>query len=56
MLNDIWYLFFADNPEVNLIEKLKIIRPLVALSEDPDDICVYNFWAKEAGIPEIKRK
>lgn len=55
MLIDIWFFFFADNPETNLKEKLEIIRPLVAIS-DNDDICIFNYWAKKAGIPEIGHK
>lgn len=56
MLVDIWYFFFADNPETNTKEKLEIIRPLVALSGDGDDIRIFNFWAGHTGAPEIKQE
>lgn len=56
MLIEMWYYFFKDNPDRNVKEKLEIIRPLVSLSDNDDDIRIFNFWAKKAGVSEISHK
>ena len=53
ILTDIWCYFFIDGAETNIKEKLEIIRSIVSLSE-PNDIALYNYWAKKEGIELIK--
>lgn len=54
MLTDIWCRFFGDGAAHNTREKLEIMRPLILLS-DIEDITLYNYYAKQEGIPLIER-
>lgn len=53
MITDIWCRFFEDNSFENLREKLEIIRPLVKLSS-PEDIIIFNYWAKKSDVSLIR--
>lgn len=52
-MREIWYWFFFDEPETNIVRKLEIIRPLVTLGTQ-EDITLFNYWAKKAGYPIIE--
>ena len=39
--------------EVNIKEKLEIIRSIVSLGSS-EDIALFNYWAKKACCPEIE--
>lgn len=53
MLTDIWCRFFEDASDNDMKEKLEILRPLVKVSS-PEDITIFNYWAKKKGLPPIK--